>query len=516
MPTVDIDFATLAPLITVVTGALLVLVLDLVLPVERSRGWVFVASLGAVAVAAFYAFQQWTASAANPGGTTTFFGAYVNDRFTLLSHLLILLASGLSMLLSLSWREMQEEPELREDSSGYLSLLLLATAGMMVMVAAGNLITLFVGLELLSLALYVLVGFSRRKPVAREGALKYFILGSVAAGVLLYGFALIYGEVGSMAFPAVAAYWQRAQAVSGLMKLGIGMAVVGFAFKLALVPFHTWAPDAYQAAPTPITAFMAVGTKVAAFAALARFLMVVVPPSQPADFMVPLGILAVLSMAVGSLGAMVQGDLKRLLAYSAISHAGYLILALPARSHEAAIAGMFYLTSYALTSFGAFAVLLWVTRGRREGSELEAFAGLYYRKPWLAIALTLFLLSMAGIPPTGGFVGKLLLVLAGVQGHAWLMITGLVLTTGISAYVYLKVIRTMFSRVQATQAQALREAAATGEASASPSTGWTWLTAAALGLVIVACAVGTVQMGVAPQWLLSGAQGLLPVAWLGF
>jgi len=387
---------------------------------------------------------------------------------------------------------------------------------MMAMVAAGDLITLFVGLELLSLSLYVLVGFSRRGTSAREGAFKYFVLGSVAAGFLLYGFALLYGEVGSVLLSDLAAHWQSgAAALGGRARMGIALAVVGFAFKLALVPFHAWAPDAYQGAPTPIAAFMAVGTKVAAFAALFRFLSASVPSPQLAAVMVPLGILAVLSMAVGSLGAMVQAEFKRLLAYSAIAHAGYLVLALSHRSVEAVTAGFLYLVAYGLTSLGAFAVLLWVTRGYRDGGRLETFHGLYYRNPWPAIALTLFLLSMAGVPPTGGFVGKWLLVLAGVRSGAWLMITGLALTTGISAYVYLRVVKAMFSREAAGAAQAgpasvaAEEAAAAAEGETSPREPLPWPLAASLAAVIVVCAVGTLQLGLAPEWVVAGARQLL-------
>src|SRR5690606_23778272 len=187
--------------------------------------------------------------------------------------------------------------------------------------------------------------------------------------------------------------------------MGIALAVVGFAFKLALVPFHAWAPDAYQGAPTPITAFMALGTKVPALAALYRFLAAAVPSAQLGAVMLPLAVLAVLSMVVGSLGAMTQADLKRLLAYSAVAHAGYLVLALSHRSPEAATAGFLYLLAYGFTSLGSFAVLLWLTRGGREGGDLAALTGLYYRNPWTALALSLFLLSMAGLPPSGGFVG---------------------------------------------------------------------------------------------------------------
>lgn len=517
----EMNFSMLAPLIAVVAGALAVLVVDLVLPLGRSRLASFAVALASVALAAACTIQRgWLggrAGAAAGAGLETAGGAYVGDGYTVLFHLVILGATVLSIVLSASWREMRDDDELRMDNSGYMSLLLLAAAGMMAMVAAGDLITLFVGLELLSLSLYVLVGFSRHGTSAREGAFKYFILGSVAAGFLLYGFALLYGEVGSVLLSDLAAHWQSgAAALGGRARMGIALAVVGFSFKLALVPFHAWAPDAYQGAPTPVTAFMAVGTKVAAFAALFRFLSASVPSPQLAAVMVPLGILAVLSMAVGSLGAMVQVEFKRLLAYSAIAHAGYLVLALSHRSVEAVTAGFLYLVAYGFTSLGAFAVLLWLTRGYRDGGRLETFHGLYYRNPWPALALTLFLLSMAGVPPTGGFVGKWLLVLAGVRSGAWLMITGLALTTGISAYVYLRVVKAMFSREAAAAvaqtgpaALGAEEAAAAAEGATAAGEPLPWPLAASLAAVIVVCAVGTLQLGLAPEWVVAGARNLL-------
>lgn len=525
MPNIDWNIAMLAPLAALVVGSLTVLVIDFVLPLGRSRPWAFAAGLGAVFLAGWYVYAD-AAGAATAAfqvggpGLTTVVGAYIGGGFTRLFQILILGAAALSLLLSVSWREMREEVDLQQDSSGYVSLLLLAAAGMAAMTAAGDLITMFVGLELLSLSLYVLVGFSRRDPRAREGAFKYFILGSVASGILLFGFALVFGETGSVVLAEIAAHWDDPAyggALSGLAKVGIGLAIVGFAFKMALVPFHAWAPDAYQGAPTPVTAFMAVGTKVAAFAALFRFLTAAVPAGWLAPVLLPLALLAVLSMAVGSLGAMVQEDFKRLLAYSAIAHAGYLVLALSHRSEEAAVAGFMYLAGYAFTSLGAFAVLLWLTRGGREGGELSALAGLYYRKPWPAVALTVFLLSMAGMPPSGGFVGKLLLVLIGVRSGAWFLITGLVLTTGLSAYVYLRVIKTMFARPDAAEAPAsYGEAAAEAAAAAEPvaaaeAAPWSWPLAAAVSAVIVICVAGTLQLGLAPQWVLSSIKGLFPL-----
>ena len=511
---VDLNFAAIAPLLTVAVAALLVLVLDLVLPANRSRPWWFAVSVGGLLLALWYVGSLWSGAAA-PGpsegtftrGITAFGGAFVLDRFTLIFTGIVLVAALLSILISARRSE--------RDLSGYLALILWSALGMAVLAGAGNLLTLFLGLEILSLSLYVIVAFGEGER-SREAAFKYLILGSVASGALLYGAALIYAQTGGMSLASLALGWQSGGA---LMKVGLGLVVAAFAFKLALAPFHVWAPDVYEGAAAPVTAFMSVGTKAAAFAGLVRFLAAALPEEKGA-LMLPLWILAVLSMVVGSLGACAQTNVKRLLAYSGVAHVGYLMMALLGLNNEGISAGVFYLAAYLFMNIGAFAVVVWLGKDGREGEELADFAGLFYRRPALAGAMALFMLSLAGFPPTGGFPGKLLLVYSALRSGvpraaAWL-VAALVITTAISAYAYLRVVTAMFRRGEAQAAREVQgegpaEAAATldgGAAAREAGSGLSWALAAAVVLSVI----GTVYLGVWPKSVLELAGQLLPLS----
>lgn len=506
VPAVDIDLWLVAPLVALAAGSLIPVSIDLFMAPRRALTWWYLTVLGSVALAGWY---TWTLRADAVLGASTFYGAYVFDRFTLVFTAMILLVTALGVLLSFTRRE--------SDASGYLSLVLLAALGMAVLAGAGNLMTIFLGLELLSLALYVLVGFPRGDLKAKEAALKYFILGSVASGFLLFGFALIYGAVGSVALSDIFSY-VAVFAPSLLFKLGIGLALVGFGFKLALVPLHAWAPDAYEGAPSAITAFMSVGTKAAVFIALGRFLYSAVPVDADRAYLLPLVVLAVFSMLAGSLGALSQQNLKRLLAYSGIAHAGYLVLALPGLTTAGLAAAGFYLAAYAFMNMGAFAVIIRLEQEGPDGAELTAFNGLFYRRPWLAAAMFVFLISLAGLPPTGGFMGKLFLARVAATQGAWMLLAGLILSAGISAFAYLRVVRAMFLAEDREQAGGRRRkvaavagaapsreqqaAAADDVAVAPPVINWS------LAAVIVISVLGTLHLGLLPHalldWLMQG------------
>lgn len=499
MPNFAENLPVLAPLLALAVGALGVLVLDLVLPARRGYGWWFAVALAGVALAALYTVPLLGAS------RSAFGGALVADRFGLFFWLVILAAAGASLLLSLSRSE--------EDASGYLALLLWAAMGMAVLAAAGNLMVVFLGLEILSLALYVLVAFAPGNRIAWEAALKYFLLGAVAAGFLLFGFALIYGAVGGVGFDQIADYARGTAELPRIYKLGVGLSLTGFAFKLALVPFHVWAPDAYEGAPTPVTAFMSVGTKAAAFAAMARFLVAAVPPQAQTAYLLPLGVLAALSMLVGALAAIRQENLKRILAYSGISHAGYLIMALPGLTEEGLGAGLFYLAGYLCMNMALFAGMVYLRQVGEDGESVASYTGLLYRRPALAGALALALFALAGLPPTVGFTGKFLLALAAIRGEAWLLLGALILATGVSAYVYLRVVAAMARQPEKVR----RSAAAEVAAAAAPAAGEG---AAALGLpdglirgaagaVLVLAVAGMLLLGVLPGRVLAALTGLL-------
>lgn len=502
------NFEVSSPLLALAGGALAVLLLDLVLPARRAHTWWFLAALGAVLTAAWYTLTLWPRDG---GAVVAFQGALVADRFGLLIAGIILAAALATVALSLHRTE--------DDTSGYLALVLWAAMGMIVLVMAGSLMTVFLGLELLSLALYVAVAFAPGVDRAREAALKYFVLGSVAAGFMLFGFALMYGTTGTFDLT-------RTQMWVGLSSsllpqyfvVGIGLALIGFAFKLALVPFHIWAPDVYQGAPTPITAFMAVGTKAAAFGALVRFCLAVATGPQAERIILPIGIMAALSMFVGSLGAIRQHNLKRLLAFSGIASAGYLLMGLPGLTEGGIGAGAYYLVTYLFTATGAFAAIIYLDQQGEDGDDIGSYAGLLYRRPVLAVAVLVMLFSLVGLPPTGGFAGKFLLALAAVKAGAWYLLGALILSTGIAAYAYLRVVTAMMQKNDTVPSGRRRGYGsgipAAGEIAAArdggpvqvPPNVVAGVAAAVLGLAVA----GTLVTGLFPAAVVDLVQRLLP------
>jgi NADH-quinone oxidoreductase subunit N len=480
------NFTVAAPLLALAAGALVVLVLDLLFPAKIVQAYWYVASLGAILLSGYYLVPLWGQTAHG------FNGAMVMDPFALVFSSVLLMAAFLSVLLSFSRQE--------EDKSGYLALVLWAALGMMVMSSAGSLMTLFLGVELLSLALYVAVAFDPTHPHAREAAFKYFTLGSVASAFILFGFALIYGVVGSMNLSAIAQFWTHGSAGLDLYyKAGIGLSLVGFAFKMALVPFHSWAPDVYQGAPTPITAYMSVGTKTAAFAAMARFLVAAIPADKQAVMLLPLAVIAVASMLLGSTVGMWQTDLKRLMAYSGIANAGYLILGVAGLNETGWSAAAFYLLAYGFATIGVFAVITLLETEGIEGAKISSMKGLFHTRPALAVALSIFMFGLAGLPPTGGFIGKVLLARSALGFSAWLTVSGLVISSGIAAYVYVKVIAAMFVKPEgATVKPPVMAGSEEGRLALSPGT----VRAAVVAVILLALA-GTLWLGVAPGWVIA-------------
>lgn len=358
------------------------------------------------------------------------------DGFRFASDGLLVAIGAAIAIMSLRWLERQGilAPE-------YYVLLMLATVGMMLLAGAVDMTTLFLGLEVMSISVYVLTGYDRTRRASAEAALKYFLIGSFASGFLLYGIALVYGATGQFNFTLIGA--QLASTPPTLMaKLGMGLVLVGFAFKVAAVPFHAWAPDVYEGAPTPITSFMASGVKAAAFLALARLLAEAFPAYV--DLWRPvLGGLAIATILIGNLVALAQTSLKRMLAYSAIAHAGYLFLALWAHSDDGTAAVLIYLMSYAVTTVAAFGVLASIERAGARTVQLSDLEGLYAVRPFASLALSVCMLSLLGFPGTFGFIGKWFLISATLrQGEVLLPVVAMI-GSGISIGYYLPVVLSM-------------------------------------------------------------------------
>jgi NADH-quinone oxidoreductase subunit N len=424
------DFNALLPVTIVALTALVALFFDLLAPAATRRMLaVAVATIGLVGAGVVLALQYGQSYAAFDGG-------FIQGGFSIVFSEIVVIATIATLTLGLGVG--------RDDQvAGTTALILWSASGAMLMTGAGNLMTIFLGLELLSLGLYCLCAVSPRA-TARESALKYLILSSMASGFLVFGMALLFGACGSVALSALAV------AKPGvLLLLGSGLFLVGIAFKLSLVPFHVWTPDVYEGAPLAVTAFMSVVTKAGALAVLARFAYAALPPQSATAILVPVWTVAALSMLVGNLAALAQTDMKRLLAYSGIAQVGYIVAAFAGQTAAGVRYAIFYLAAYTFMNLGAFAVVVLMSRDADAVVGLQRFAGLAYRRPWLAAAMTFFLLGLAGLPPTAGFTGKILILATTVgAGYAWLGGV-LILGTAISIYVYLKIVRAMFVRIDA-------------------------------------------------------------------
>jgi NADH-quinone oxidoreductase subunit N len=367
------------------------------------------------------------------------FGVIRADNFALFINLVLCVVGVLTMLLSSAVVERENLP-----AGEYYALTLFAIVGMMMMAAATDLLVIFVALEVFSLAVYVLTGLRRASATSAEAGFKYFLLGSFSSAFFLYGVAFTYTVTGSTRLePIGVALAQGSGGSPTLALLAVGLLAVGFAFKVSAVPFHMWTPDAYEGAPTIVTAFMSTGVKAAAFAAFARVFLSPFEPLQT-QWVPVLAAIAVATMIVGTVVGVVQTNIKRMLAYSSIAHAGYLLLGIIATNDTGKAAILFYLLAYAVTNLGALGIVAILGTPENEHDELRDFAGLWRSRPALAGVMTVFLLSLGGFPPTAGFIGKWYIFTAAVeQGHYWLAIIG-VLTSVISVFFYLRIVVMMY------------------------------------------------------------------------
>lgn len=430
----DIALGAIAPEIILTLTACALLMLE-VFSTRKGKDHLGYIALGGVIVAAAFTFnlrgEAWTA----------FSGLYAVDNFSVFFKLIGLLAAGLTILISLQYNKTEGI-----DDGEYYALLLFATVGMLIMVSGADLITIFMGLEVMSISLYVLAGYTRKRLISNEASLKYFILGALSSGIMLYGMALVYGVTGStqlsVAGKAIAA---GVGGNSSVLTVGAVMLLVGFAFKVAAVPFHMWAPDVYQGAPAPVTAFMSAGPKAAAFAALLRVFAEAFP-AMKGEWWELIWILAVATMVVGNLVALIQTNVKRMLAYSSIAHVGYVLVGLVAANERGVSGILFYLLAYTLMNIGAFAVVTVVARKDEEKTSFSDYTGLGYKYPLLSLALTVFLFSLAGIPPMAGFIGKFYVFMAALdEGYVWLAIIG-VMNSVVSVFYYLRLTVVMYMR----------------------------------------------------------------------
>jgi NADH-quinone oxidoreductase subunit N len=404
----------------------------------RIAGWVTIAALVSTAVVTWWLW--W-----NRASVAGIAGMIAADDFRWVTDWIFLGAAALTVLISFGYLERE-----RLFAPEYYVLLLFGTLGMMVMAAGSDLMVVFLGLELMSVAVYVLAGFDRRRARSAEAALKYFLLGAFASGFLLYGIALIYGATGTTNIGLIGAQ-AGLMGTSGVMLLaGLALLVVGFGFKIAAVPFHMWAPDVYDGAPTPVTAFMATGVKAAAFTALFRIMIQGFTPVPAWHDMV--WWLAVITMVGGNLFALAQRSLKRMLAYSSVAHAGYLLVAVSSGTSAGTSAFLVYAVAYTLMSVGAFAVLSAKGRNGESDVTIDDLAGLGARRPWMAFALAVCMLSLLGFPGTAGFIGKWYIIVAASSAGQNVLATILVLTSVVSAGYYLPVIMAMYMKPEPIEA----------------------------------------------------------------
>lgn len=459
------SLTALAPLLAVVVGALFVLLLEVFLKKERRDylGYVSLAFLGA---AAFLAVSFWNK------GLFYFGGGLILDNLAIFLTFLFALAAAFVILLSLKYIGQQDA-----NYGEIFALLLLALSGLLIMTSSGDLLVIFLGLEVLSVSSYALAGLRRGDEKSGEAALKYFLLGSFASAFLVLGLAFLYGAARSVAIPEIISFFGGATSPPLLGLLGVALVIVGFGFKIAVVPFHMWTPDVYEGAPTPIAAFFSVGPKAAGFIVFLRLFSNFWDATAAGSALFwALWVISVLTMIVGNLVALRQTNVKRILAYSSIAHAGYIMVAILARDNSGLV---FYLTAYLFMNIGAFAAVIGLSKPGREYLELEDYAGIGFRYPWIGATLSVFLLSLAGFPPTAGFLAKFYIFSSAVRmGLVPLVIIG-VLASLISVFYYLRIVVYMYMREPARQVDISVE---------NP----------ALFLVLFLCLYGVLQLGIFP------------------
>ena len=429
------DLSQLAPIVALTLFLLFAIVVDLVLPKSRRGDVVAMVAVFGYVLSLATAYFRWSYGTGGPA-----YGGYATgDKFALFFESLFAVLGILTLAVSHSYLKRRRFLE-----SEFHILIVAAVIGMMVLASATSLVTAFLGLELLSIALYIVCGYARGETRSQEAAAKYLLVGGFASAFVLYGMALIYGGAGTTLIPDIATTLQASSSSNPLILLGIVLMGVGFAFKISAAPFHMWTPDVYQGAPIPVTAFMSVGTKAAGFAMIIRIFAGGLPHLAP-EWQVLLAFVAATSMIVGNLMAIAQSSLKRLLAYSGIAQAGYVLIGVIAGGQNGLAAVLFYLFVYMFMNFGAFAVVMMLAGPDGDRDRLSDLDGLYRRSPLMAILMTVFMLSLAGFPPFVGFFGKLFLFTAGVSaGYTWLVVLA-VLMSVVSVYYYVRVLIPVWS-----------------------------------------------------------------------
>ena len=480
------DFYYILPELVLTFGAMLVLMADLYFTREQ-RGAVTGLSV-AVLVATFVALVV----VGNPQVTISH-GLLSIDAFGFYFKVIFLASAALTLLMSGPYLKVEGMP-----AGAYCFLVLAATLGMMFMASGIELITIFIGLETMAIAFYILAGFIKPNARSNEAAVKYFLLGAFSLGILLYGMSLLYGLTGSTSLAGIATAIADPDAVGRrMLLLAVVLVVAGVAFKIAAVPFNMWAPDVYEGAPTPITAFLSVGSKAASFAMLLRIFIEGLP-SMSEEWRTLFYALAVLTMTVGNFAAITQTNIKRMLAYSSIAHAGYLLMGVVAGTPRGISAMLIYLFVYGLMQMGAFGIVVLMRRTDTVGDDIQDLNGLYFRNPMAAIAMLIFMLSLGGIPPTAGFMGKFWLFSAAIEsGYVWLAVIG-VLNSAVSLYYYLRVVVFMWLKNEPTGSEPTMQPA--------------------LALTLAVALAGTLVLGIFPRPLFELAEasaralGAAPVA----
>lgn len=436
IPLPQIDYSVVLPQIVLSIAAIVVLLVGMIIP-RRQHILLAILSLAGVLVAMVFSLHQPMLS------TTTFNNMATLDGLTIVFNLLFFISTAFIIVLSIPFLEKEDV-----HPGEYYSLILFATVGMILMAGTVDLMIIFLGLELMSISLYILASITRDDSRSNEAAMKYLLLGAFATGFLLYGIALIYGATGSTNLIEIVRFMTRQRIfLSGwMLPVGLGLVMIGLGFKIGMVPFHSWIPDVYEGAPTVVTAFMSVGPKAAGFAGLVRvfvdgpFYYTNIPWAHL------IAIFTALTMTVGNVIAIAQGNIKRMLAYSSIAHAGYIMLGLVAANHVFTPAILFYFFAYLFMNTGAFAVVYAVQQKEGVGNTFKSYSGLGYTQPALALAMTFFMLSLSGFPPTAGFMGKFYLFKSAIDaGHIKIVIIA-VLNSVISVYYYFRVIVYMYMR----------------------------------------------------------------------
>lgn len=429
MPFVMPDLGPVMPEIVMTCIALAILLADLFIKRKETIAFLSILGIGAVAYTLPCAMG------------TTFSGMFVSDGYSMFFKLIFIMNVILTILISVKYIVVE-----RVNFGEYYSLILFSTLGMMIMASAGDLIVLYLGLELMALSTYILAGFIRYDRKSNEAAMKYFLLGAFASAFLLYGIAMIYGLTGTTELKAISAYIAgNGLASSPALMLSMVMFAVAFSFKIAAVPFHMWAPDAYEGAPTSITAFMSVGPKAAAFAVMGRVFLTAFGTVRVewAPILIPI---AILTMGVGNIVALSQTNIKRMLAYSSIAHAGYMLLGIIAGTNNGMASVLNYMLIYAFMNMGAFAVVIMLRSEGFKGDNISDYQGLAKTHPLAAALMLVFMFSLTGIPPTAGFMGKFYLFMSVISaGYTWLVIIA-VIFSAISAYFYLRIVMLMYMK----------------------------------------------------------------------